>query len=1027
MRRTARARSVLATAALLAAGLAAAPHAQADTPAAAPAAAPQEAPGSTAATASGKAPGKTLSKAPAKAASDNGDDGDDGRGSGGQVRVYRGEVTSKQIPLLLRAGQDAHELAGQLPRGGSGRIELYLTRDQARSLERQGVRLSEHTLPRSAERRLAAQGDGVYRPYSGKGGLQEEILATARAHPRLTKVVSLGKTVQGKDILALKLSKDARKTKDGSKPATLYLSNQHAREWITPEMTRRLMHHYLDRYGKDKQITELVNASELWFVLSANPDGYDFTHAAGGERQWRKNLRDLNGDGRITAGDGVDLNRNFAYKWGYDNEGSSPRPSSETYRGAKPMSEPETRAIDRFQKRIGFTYGINYHSAAELILYGVGWQVATPTPDDVLYKSLAGTPQKPAIPGYRPQVSSELYTTNGEANGHAGNINGIAMFTPEMSTCQSASRLDPDDPWRPEDCASVFTFPDDEKLIQQEFAKNVPFALAVARSALHPDRPVSVPGVTAPDFTPDSFTTSYARTGQQQVAVTARKSLRAKKLVYRLNGGPRRQAPLKPWKGGKTYGGEDNLYFDQYRAPVTGARPGDRVEVSFTARTTTGRPTRSTPFTYTLAQRPAARTLVLAEDGAGTAQTRKYLDALKANGHTAAVWDVTRQGAPHPLGVLSHFRTVVHHTGDAAPGAPTQLALRAYLNEGGKLIETGEQAGGATDLGAALSDDFAQYYLGAYERLPALGAGRFTGRGALAGTGGALSGTAGNPLDKAGRYTVTSDYLPADRFPQFASAPAGTYPDLANPYAPHTGRHMAAALHTDRDYQRLTRTVDLSGVSAAQRPQLRLALNWNLEAGFDHGLLEARTAGAQDWTTLADLNGATSTAVPTRCEAGSHLATHPFLAHYLTRGPQGCTATGTSGSWNSLTGSSDGWKQTAFDLSPYAGTKVEVSLSAVTDPSDGGRGLFADDIRLVTGDTTTDTEGFETSLGAWRPAPPPPGSPDITGDWARTGELHTPYAAVTTRDSVLLGFGFEHLPDAGRRAALMKAALAHLR
>ncbi|MET7443298.1 M14 family zinc carboxypeptidase [Streptomyces sp. NPDC005568] len=30
------------------------------------------------------------------------------------------------------------------------------------------------------------------------------------------------------------------------------MSNQHAREWITPEMTRRLMHYYLDNYSTDK-------------------------------------------------------------------------------------------------------------------------------------------------------------------------------------------------------------------------------------------------------------------------------------------------------------------------------------------------------------------------------------------------------------------------------------------------------------------------------------------------------------------------------------------------------------------------------------------------------------------------------------------------------------------------------------------------------------------------------------------------------------------------------------------------------
>ncbi|MGW6062660.1 M14 family zinc carboxypeptidase [Streptomyces sp. NPDC055189] len=978
-------RSVVAAGALLVGGLVAVPHAQAD---------------------SGE-------KAPAA---------DDPAA----VKVYEAEVTKKQIPILIEAGQDAHELAGQAPERGTARVEVYLTKAQAKGVEREGVKLTEQKVSAATQQKLKAAGDGVFRPYSGAGGLKEEIVKTGQAHPGLTKVVSIGKTLKGQDILALKLTKGADKSKDGSKPSTLYMSNQHAREWITPEMTRRLMHHYLDNYGKDQRITKLVNSTELWFVLSANPDGYDFTHAADGERQWRKNLRDINGDGKIAAGDGVDLNRNFAYKWGYDNEGSSPEASSETYRGTGPMSEPETKALDAFQKRIGFTYGINYHSAAELLLYGIGWQVATPSPDDILYKALNGTPEKPAVPGYHPQVSSELYTTNGEADGHAGNINGISMFTPEMSTCQTASNVDPNDAWKPEDCASIFTFPDDEKLIQQEFAKNVPFALAVAETALHPDQPVSVTGIEAPDFTPDTFTQSYARGGDQEVAVTARKSVRDKELNYRINGGRTHDEDVKAWKGGETYGGEDNLHFDQYRAEVEDARVGDKVEVWFTGRNKKGR-TESPHFTYTVTERAKANTLVVAEEGAPATQAQKYVDALKANGRSAVVWDVAKQGTPHPLGVLSHFSAVVHYTGDPVPGAATQLALRAYLNEGGKLIESGERTGSNVDLGDALSDDFAQYYLGAYERLSAPGAAGFEGSGALNGVKTPLAAAEGNPLDKAGRYTVTSDTLPADKFPQFKSAAAGSYPGITNPYAPFEGQGMASATHADQDWKRLTRTIDLTNVTAADQPQLRFALNWNLETGYDHGVLEAHTTGADDWTTLPDLNGNSSQAVPAECGAGFFINGHPFLRHYLTQSATGCTASGTSGAWNSFTGSSSGWKPVSFDLSAYAGKTVEVSLSSITDPSSGGRGLFADNAQIVIGGNATETEGFESSLGTWAVAPAPPGSPNITGDWARTGELYKPYAAVTARDSVLLGFGFEHVPGSAERSALMGASLAHLR
>ena len=77
----------------------------------------------------------------------------------------------------------------------------------------------------------------------------------------------------------------------------------------------------------------------------ANPDGYDFTFTPG-NRLWRKNLRDNNGDGVIEAGvDGIDLNRNFPTAWNQDDEGSNTDIGSDTYRGPAPNSEPETARV----------------------------------------------------------------------------------------------------------------------------------------------------------------------------------------------------------------------------------------------------------------------------------------------------------------------------------------------------------------------------------------------------------------------------------------------------------------------------------------------------------------------------------------------------------------------------------------------------------------------------------------------------------------------------------------------------------
>ena len=188
---------------------------------------------------------------------------------------------------------------------------------------------------------VSADGDAVFRPYGAAGGLQDEFEELAGRNPGITELVTIGKTVRGRDIVALKVTRDARRIRDGRRPATLFVASQHGNEWITPEMVRRLARHVVDGYRTDPTITDLVDTTELWFVPVANPDGYDYTFTPG-NRLWRKNLRDNDGDGRITANDGVDLNRNFPTKWGYDDEGSSPDGGSAGLSG-NPLPPPSPR------------------------------------------------------------------------------------------------------------------------------------------------------------------------------------------------------------------------------------------------------------------------------------------------------------------------------------------------------------------------------------------------------------------------------------------------------------------------------------------------------------------------------------------------------------------------------------------------------------------------------------------------------------------------------------------------------------
>lgn len=1025
-----------------------------------------------------------------------------------RMDVYTGTVSPGDLSKIVDLGVDRRELriskAGARAAKSAVRVEAILSGEQAEALEREGVDLTTKKIDGEtvAERATAALAAGaVFRKYGGAGGLREEFARTAAANPKITKLVSIGKTVQGQDIVAMKISKNARSTSDGKRPAVLYVGAQHAREWITPEMNRRLMHYIIDKYeAKDKKIRKLVDKNELWIVPVANPDGYDFSFEPG-QRLWRKNLRDNDGDGEIAPGDGVDLNRNYPTKWGYDNEGSSPDPASETYRGPGPGSEPETEALDSFMRRMGFEFLVNYHSAAELLLYGTGWQVSTPTPDDVIYEAMAGDDANPAIPGYDPDISAELYTTNGDTDTHMTELYGTLGFTPEMSTCEAASAIDPNDEWEVLDCGSGFEFPDDEGLVQQEFEKNLPFALSVAASADDPDDPVSVVGRTAEDFRVDTFSVSYG--DPQTVAVWARRALGKVTLNYRIGNGRVQTAPTREWRGGERYGDENDDYYAELRGTVRGARRGQNVTVWFSAdgkRGKSGRGGRdieSKSFTYRLASDTNDDVLVIANEDytgvnpdypAGVTSPKYddlYVQAVRAAGYDVDVWDVDRQGVPDDLGVLSHYDALLWYQGDdRLPQDPedeltstplgdlpdmsvkeTQqyltMAVRDYLNEGGKLVHSSETAqftglpgfsnavGGLYyglngDPGAEcvvsprpdggidgffedcliLADDFRQYWLGAYIHSPADQPLSFVGiADPIDGTSGDLV-PGDNPLDEAGTYTPTSDFLPVDEFPQFASQGVAEYGEFAtpNPFLPVEGDWYAGLLHGDSAYTRLTRTIDLTGVSAAQAPALAMQLSVDTEGGYDHVIVEAHPVGSTDWRTLPSA-GLTSDDLPAEC-AGSPflLDMHPFLGNYL--GGPSCTSP--DGDWHSVTGSSDGWQDSAFDLTAYAGQQVEVSVAYVSDPFTGGVGAFVDDTRVLVGGAVTQAEGFETGLGAWSVTGPPAGSPPSDTAWTRSDGLIDLYAGTSTEDTLLLGFGLEHVATVAQRNELIEDALDNL-
>ena len=528
----------------------------------------------------------------------------------------------QQVPAAARGrpGRSRTRRAGARRRAPRT-VEVYLTDQQAGEAGGAGRRAHRaHALRQGREPRRRPPATACSARTAASGGLQEEILATGQANPGLTKVVSIGKTVNGQDILALKLTKGAKKTKDGSKPSVLYMSNQHAREWITPG----------DDPAADALLPGQLRQGPARSRRSSTPPSCGSSCPPTPTATTTPSRPPTTACGARTCATSTATARSPPAT-ASTSTATSPTSGATTTRvrprtpparptaAPAPASEPETKALDAFEKRIGFTYGINYHSAAELLLYGVGWQVATATPDDVALQGARRHPgelRDPRLPpagllgavhhqrrGRRPRGQRQRH-----GDVHPGDVDLPDRVRRSTRTTPGTRPTAP----------SVFNFPDDEKLIQQEFAKNVPFALSVAETAAHPDQPTSSVGLdrrpTSPR-TPSPPPTRAAPTRRSPSSSASPCATRSSSTAS--TAAVRTTEALRPWKGGETYGGEDNLYFDEYRAKVEDARPGrqGRGLVHRPRRRAASRPP-ATHFTYTVAERPRADTLVVAEEGA---------------------------------------------------------------------------------------------------------------------------------------------------------------------------------------------------------------------------------------------------------------------------------------------------------------------------------------------------------------------------------------------------------------------------
>ncbi len=240
----------------------------------------------------------------------------------------------------------------------------------------------------------------------------------------------------------------------------LQVGAHHAREWPSAELPMEFATDLVENYGTNNRITSLLEDVRVVVIPVVNVDGFIASRSfgtsasddnpnatlaqslAGTGAYRRKNCRPTSPVDALTPcsarTSGVDLNRNYGAYWG--GPGSSADPTSQSYRGPSPYSEPEAEAIHQFSAGIHPTVLIANHTFTDdgKWLRQPGFdgaffpqdEIGATTPDEAAMKDLGDA--MGAATGW---TSERSYETLGDITGATEDWNYLSQgsygYTPE--------------------------------------------------------------------------------------------------------------------------------------------------------------------------------------------------------------------------------------------------------------------------------------------------------------------------------------------------------------------------------------------------------------------------------------------------------------------------------------------------------------------------------------------------------------------------------------------------------------------